>query len=56
MTKTWYKVIYDGGQVKDKTQEDVVRSLNNPSFGSRVKRVVKVTEQDIDIEYIKETW
>lgn len=51
MVKTWYKVIYDGGWFKTDTLDSAIETATmNELYKGRVKRVIKVTEQDCDLK------
>lgn len=55
MVKTWYKVITDSGWFKENTLDAVIETATmNELYRGRVKRVIKVTEQDMDLDKLKE--
>lgn len=55
MVKTWYKVIYDGGWFKVDTLDAVIETATmNELYKGKVKRVIKVTEQDCNLKGLME--
>lgn len=55
MVKTWYKVIYDGGWFKEDTLEAAIATATkNELYRGKVKRVIKVTEQDCNLKGLME--
>ncbi len=49
--KRWYKVTYDGGWFKADSIEDIIETISGPGnfYEGRIKRIIEVTERDIDI-------
>lgn len=55
MVKTWYKVIHDGGWFKADTLDAVIETATkNELYKDKVKRVIKVTEQDCNLPGLME--
>lgn len=52
--KKWYRVTYDGGWFKEDTIEDLIKTITRPGnvYKGRIKRIIEVTERDIDISEI----
>lgn len=52
--KKWYRVTYDGGWFKEDSIEDIIKTITRPGnvYKGRIKRIIEVTERDIDISEI----
>ena len=52
--KKWYKVTYDGGWFKEDSIENIIKTITKPgnAYKNIIKRIIEVTERDIDISEI----